>query len=76
MQSIRVVAKVERHQGELYPRVGFIVTSLTRSHEGGEVLQRPRHGGAVDQAFGGADVPGGPRRPERRARRAPAPQHP
>ena len=26
----RVVAKVEWHQGELYPRVGFIVTSLTR----------------------------------------------
>jgi Transposase DDE domain group 1 len=26
----RVVAKVEWHQGELYPRVGFIVTNLTR----------------------------------------------
>ena len=26
----RVVAKVEWHQGELYPRVGFLVTSLTR----------------------------------------------
>jgi hypothetical protein len=26
----RVVAKVEWHQGELYPRVGFIVTSLIR----------------------------------------------
>jgi Transposase DDE domain group 1 len=26
----RVVAKVEWHQGELYPRVGFIVTDLTR----------------------------------------------
>ena len=26
----RVVAKVEWHQGELYPRVGFVVTSLTR----------------------------------------------
>jgi hypothetical protein len=25
-----VVAKVEWHQGELYPRVGFIVTNLTR----------------------------------------------
>src|SRR3712207_6063899 len=25
----RVVAKVERHQGEPYPRVGFIVTNLT-----------------------------------------------
>jgi hypothetical protein len=26
----RVVAKVEWHQGELYPRVGFIMTNLTR----------------------------------------------
>jgi Transposase DDE domain group 1 len=26
----RVVSKVEWHQGELYPRVGFIVTNLTR----------------------------------------------
>src|SRR4051812_12977515 len=29
----RVVAKVEWHQGELYPRVGFIVTNLTRRAE-------------------------------------------
>ena len=29
----RVVAKVEWHQSELYPRVGFIVTSLTRPAE-------------------------------------------
>ncbi len=29
----RVVAKVEWHLGELYPRVGFIVTNLTRSAE-------------------------------------------
>jgi hypothetical protein len=26
----RVVGKVEWHQGELYPRIGFIVTNLTR----------------------------------------------
>jgi hypothetical protein len=26
----RVVAKIEWQQGELYPRVGFIVTNLTR----------------------------------------------
>ena len=26
----RVVAKVEWHHGELFPRVGFIVTNLTR----------------------------------------------
>src|SRR3954469_3009580 len=29
----RVVAKVEWHQGELYPRVGFILTNLTRTAE-------------------------------------------
>jgi len=29
----RVVAKVEWHPGELYPRVGFIVTNMTRSTE-------------------------------------------
>ena len=29
----RVVAKVEWHQGELYPRVGFIVTNLSRPPE-------------------------------------------
>jgi hypothetical protein len=29
----RVVATVEWHRGELYPRVGFIVTNLARSVE-------------------------------------------
>ena len=29
----RVVAKVEWHSGELYPRVGFIVTNMTRPVE-------------------------------------------
>lgn len=29
----RVVAKIEWHQGELFPRVGFIVTNLTGSPE-------------------------------------------
>ena len=29
-QSRRVVAKVEWHQGELFPRVGFIVTNLSK----------------------------------------------
>jgi Transposase DDE domain group 1 len=29
----RVVAKIEWHQGELYPRVGFILTNLTRPAE-------------------------------------------
>jgi hypothetical protein len=31
---LRLVAKVEWHPGELYPRVGFIVTNLARSAEG------------------------------------------
>jgi len=30
----RVVAKIEWHKGELFPRVGFIVTNLRRSAEG------------------------------------------
>jgi hypothetical protein len=29
----RVVVKVEWHPGELYPRVGFIVTNMTRPAE-------------------------------------------
>jgi Transposase DDE domain group 1 len=29
----RVVAKVEWHQGDLYPRIGFIVTNLTRPNK-------------------------------------------
>ena len=33
-KSRHVVAKVEWHPGELYPRVGFIVSSLPRSAEG------------------------------------------
>jgi hypothetical protein len=32
--SRRVVAKVEWHRGELFPRVGFIVTNLARDAEG------------------------------------------
>ena len=28
-EARRVVAKVEHHQGELFPRVGFIVTNMT-----------------------------------------------
>jgi DDE family transposase len=32
-QSRRVLAKVEWHPGELYPRVGFIVTNMTRPPE-------------------------------------------
>ena len=32
-QARRVVAKVEWHQGELFPRVGFIVTNLSRTDD-------------------------------------------
>ena len=32
-KSRRVIAKVEWHPGELYPRVGFIVTNMTRPAE-------------------------------------------
>src|SRR5438128_877556 len=37
-----VVAKVEWHPGELYPRVGFIVTNLARSAEGGVAFYNQR----------------------------------
>ena len=33
-RSRHVVAKVEWHPGELYPRVGFVVSNLPRSPEG------------------------------------------
>jgi hypothetical protein len=32
-KSRRVIAKVEWHQGELFPRIGFIVTNMTSSPE-------------------------------------------
>ncbi|MCP5111901.1 MAG: IS1380 family transposase, partial [bacterium] len=54
----RVVAKVEFHAGELFPRVGFIVTTLeTDFPGGGAVLQQARHRRAVDQGrqAGGED---------------------
>jgi hypothetical protein len=45
-----VVAKVEWHRDELYPRVGFIVTNTWKAPE--DVVhfyRRSRHGRAVDQ---------------------------
>jgi hypothetical protein len=51
-----VVAKVEWHPGELYPRVGFIVASLARPVEArGRLLQPARHCRAVDQRSEGGD---------------------
>jgi Transposase DDE domain group 1 len=46
----RVVAKVEWHPGELYPRVGFIATNLARPVERGRrLLQQARDLRAMDQ---------------------------
>ena len=48
--SRRVVAKMEWRQGELFPRVGFIVTNLSLSAQRhSPLLQRPGHGGAMDK---------------------------
>jgi hypothetical protein len=44
-----VVAKIEFHSGELFPRVGFIVTNLETNSRGSAVLQQAGHGRAVDQ---------------------------
>ncbi len=43
----RVVAKVEWHPGELYPRVGFIVTDMTRPAE--RVVMFYNHRGTQEQ---------------------------
>jgi len=43
----RVVAKVERHPGELYPRFGFIVTNLSRS--AARVVAFYNHRGTAEQ---------------------------
>ena len=43
----RVVAKIEWHKGELFPRVGFIVTNLRRSAEG--VVEFYNHRGTAEQ---------------------------
>ena len=46
-QKRRVVAKVEWHPGELYPRVGFIVTNLSRPAE--RVVAFYNHRGRAEQ---------------------------
>ena len=46
----RVIAKVEWHPGELYPRVGFIVTNMARPRrECRRLLQQARDLRAMDQ---------------------------
>jgi hypothetical protein len=42
-----VVAKVEQHPGELYPRVGFIVTNLARRAE--RIVDFYNHRGTAEQ---------------------------
>ena len=45
----RIVAKVEHHLGELFPRVGFIVDQHELAKPvGGALLQQARHGRAMD----------------------------
>jgi len=53
----RVVAKVEFHAGELFPRVGFIVTNWRRRVGSGALLQQAGDSRAVDQGgqAGGED---------------------
>ena len=53
----RVVAKVEFHCGELFPRVGFIVTNLGTFSRAVVRFYNNRHGRAVDQGrqAGGRD---------------------
>jgi Transposase DDE domain group 1 len=46
-QARRVVAKVEWHPGELYPRVGFIVTNMARPAE--RVVAFYNHRGTAEQ---------------------------
>ena len=43
----RVAAKIEHHKGELFPRVGFIVTNLRRSAY--RVVKFYNGGGTVEQ---------------------------
>ena len=45
--SQRVVAKVEWHPGELYPRAGFIVTILSRPSE--NIITFYNHPGTCEQ---------------------------
>ena len=62
----RIVAKVEHHRGELFPRVGFIVTNMTlpsRSvvrfyNKRGTAEQWIKEGKQADARLGGRPVPG------------------
>ena len=58
----RVVTKVEWHPGELYPRVGFIVTNLSRPVEdGSKGVREVVHGGSGGEScFGRPWLPRNP----------------
>jgi Transposase DDE domain group 1 len=73
-KSRHVVAKVEWYPGELYPRVGFIVSNLARSAEGIVAFYNPaRHGGAVDQGGKGRHQMDAAVMPDLRRQRRPPP---
>ena len=52
-KSRRVVAKVEWHPNELYPRVGFIVTNLARSTDRVDALRLHLQQGSVAERLCG-----------------------
>ena len=70
----RVIAKVEWHPGELYPRVGFIVTNMSRPGRAGRrLLQQARHVRAMDQGRQGRDQVDAAVMPDVRRQRGAAP---
>jgi hypothetical protein len=70
----RVVTKVECHPGELYARVGFIVTNLARpAARVGRLLQPARHLRAVHQGGQGRDQMDPAVMPHLRCQRRPPP---
>jgi hypothetical protein len=77
-KSRRVMAKVEWHPGEPYPRVGFIVTNLARPAERVMAFYNQRgHSGAMYQRRQGRDQVDPPVMPYlRRQRRAPSASRP
>jgi len=69
----RVTAKVEHPLGELFPRVGFIVTTLRGDEPGGRPLLQPTWDGrAVDQGRQDRDTLDAPLLPSVPGQRGPA----
>ena len=70
----RVIAKVEWHPGELYPRVGFIVTNMARPAKNAVAFYNKRGTlRAVDQGGQGRDQMDAAVMPDVRLQRRPAP---